>query len=115
MPIIDNYLYFINPCLSLRDIRIALQLVAQYGDRSGFFDILASQRRAFENYPAICLALKDFYGKEKSSQEKSGQAKTSPEAQVKTALKWEEATKGCSQKEKAQIHKTQKLFKGRIL
>lgn len=112
MPSIDNYLYFVTPCLPSRDIRLALQLVAQFGSREGFFTILHSQRKVFDNYPATLAALKDYYGREK---EKTSEAKIHPAVEVKNALRREKLLEGFTAEEKSKIHKVEKIFKGRLL
>ncbi len=109
----DHFLYFYTPCLSLRDIRIALQFVQTYGPREGFFTILKTHRRTFDNYPAIEQALRDYYGF-KEEAKKDGE-KESPQAQVKKALFRESALKGLDFDQRKKIRQVEKIFKGRIL
>lgn len=108
---LDSFLYFVTPCLPSRDIRIYLQLHSQFGSREGFSEILHSQRKTFDNYPALLAALKDYHGK----QEKAAQEKSHPAAQVKRALQREKLLQGFTAEEKSGIHKVEKIFKGRIL
>lgn len=120
----DHFLYFYVPCLSLRDVRIALQFVGQYDSRpkgarpSGetredFFVLLRTYRRTFDDYQAIEKALRDCYGFKKEDQ-KSGE-KENTQVQIKKALFRESALKGLDWSQKQKVLKVEKIFKGRIL
>ncbi len=116
MTVADHFLYFYTPCLTLRDVRIALQFVAQYGGREGFFVILKTHRRTFDDYVAVERALRDYYGVEKDGKkatEKNADVASSPQAQVKKALFRESALKGLDFEERKKVIKIEKLFKGR--
>jgi hypothetical protein len=106
-----HFLYFYTPCLTLRDVRIALQFVAQYGGREGFFVILKTHRRTFDDYIAVERALRDYYGVQKD--DKKATEENSPQAQVKKALFRESALKGLDFEERKKVIKIEKLFKGR--
>jgi len=114
----DHFLYFRIPCLSLRDVRIALQFVARYGDRAkgdghDFLTLLKTNRRTFDDYPAIEKALRDYYGFQKEAK-KDGEKET-PQEQVKKAIFRESALKGLDFEERKKIIKIEKLFKGRYI
>ena len=109
----EHFLYFYTPCLSLRDVRIALQFVAQYGPREGFFTILKTHRRTFDDYTAIEKALRDYYGFEKEV--KKSDEKETPQVQVKKALFRESALKGLDFDQRKKIQKIEKIFKGRLI
>ena len=115
MTVIDHYLYFYTPCLSTRDIRIALQFVAQCGARTeALFAFLKTHRRTFDDYPALEKALRHYYGFEKKEVKKAGE-KESIQTEVKRALFRESAFKGLDFKEKKAVIKIEKLFQGRYI
>ncbi len=109
----DHFLYFYTPCLSLRDIRLALQYVASYGGREGFFVLLKTNRRTFDDFNAVEKALRDYYGFTKEVK-KNGE-KESPQVQVKKALFRESTLKGLDTNQKKAVTLVEKVFKGRYL
>ncbi len=101
-------LYFTTPTLSLRDIRIALSFDAHYGTREGILDLIRSQAKTFDNFDAIFVVLKDFYG----------QAEPKKEIQKDTIQKLfeeEKRFKGATFTEKQNILKIKKKFEGRYI
>ncbi len=109
MTTLEARLYFTSPCLPLRDIRIALNLAAHYGTREGFLDIILSQSKTFDNFDAIFVVLKDFYGQAEPKKE-------IPKAQtVNQSLEEEKRFKGATFTEKQNILKIKKKLQGRYI
>lgn len=112
MTAIDHFLYFYTPCLSLRDIRLALRFATEYGSREGFFTILKTHRRNFDDYSSVEKALRD-YGFKKEDQKAT--EKETPQAQVRKAFFRESLLKGLGFDERKKVAYVEKVFKGRLI
>lgn len=113
---LETRLYFLLPPLSLRDIRIALNFVAAYGDRPGFLDIVQTQSRSFDNFSSVFQVLKEFHGpKEEASKGQNETQEKTPSQKIKEALAQEKALKPFSYKEKEKVFQVKKKFGARFV
>ncbi len=124
---LEARLYFSLPVPSLRDVRIALMLDCQYGQREGILSIVQSQASIFDDFFRVYPILKDYYGQTKkevgqeetpkkiSLAEASRQEETPKKISLAEASRQEKIFREIPFEEKQKIFRVKKVFQGRYI